>query len=227
MTRDVVTVRAGEPLAAAIRLMLGHGVSGLPVLDAQGRLVGMLTQGDLLRRPETGTERPVRWLGELFAPGRSSATFAHDHGRRVCEVMTRQVVGVTEGTSLREVVTLMQERHVSRVTVTRDGALVGLVARGDLVRALGRVLDAPAPPVDDEQIRRTLSARLDQYAWERHGLGVTVRHGCVTVSGKVWDERDRAAVRVTIETQPGVVSLVDDELVVWPRAGAGPALPPR
>ncbi len=137
MTRDIVTVGPEAPLADAIRLMLEHRVSGLPVVDEAGRLVGLLMEGDLLHRAETGTDAVrMGWLKALVARGRMAERYVHTHGRRVRDVMTRQVLCVAPDQPLAEVVSLMVNKNVERLPVVRQGQLVGFLTRSDILRQL-------------------------------------------------------------------------------------------
>ena len=138
----------------------GH-ISGLPVLDKKGRLVGMLTEADLLRRGELGTgKRRLRWLQFFMGPGRLADEYTHEHGRKVEEVMTAEVVTATESTSLQELVDLMSKHGIKRVPVVRDGALVGIVSRADVLRTLSKVFQAqPSYGIrSDEEIQRDVEA---------------------------------------------------------------------
>src|SRR5260370_14938230 len=142
MTRIVITVGHHASIGEAIRLMLDNHVSGLPVVDDGGRPVGILTEGDLLHRSETGTERHrPRWLEILMGPGRMADEYVRTHGRKVDEIMTRELVTVTEDTPLYEIVQIMERRRIKRVPVLRGEALLGLVSRADLLRALAHALD--------------------------------------------------------------------------------------
>ncbi len=135
MTRDIVTVGPEMPLADAIRLMLEHRVSGLPVADGTGRLVGLLTEGDLLHRAETGTDTVrLGWLQALLARGRMAERYVHTHGRRVRDAITQDVLTVGEASPLEDVIRIMESRYVRRVPVVEGGRLVGIVSRSDLVR---------------------------------------------------------------------------------------------
>ena len=134
MTRNVLTVGRETSVANAIRVMLDHNVSGLPVLD-NGKVVGIVTEGDLLRRSETGTERHrPRWLEILMGPGRMAGEYVRAHGRKVEEIMTSDVVSVTQETPLDEVVGLMERRRIKRLPVLDHDVLVGIVSRADLLR---------------------------------------------------------------------------------------------
>src|SRR3984893_12574209 len=132
MTRNILSVRHDTSVAEGIRLMLDNRISGLPVIDEAGRLVGILTEGDLLRRGETGTERHrPRWLEILMGPGRLAGEYVRTHGRKVEEIMTRDLVTVTPETALEEVVGLMERRRIKRAPVLDGGTPGRTVAGGD------------------------------------------------------------------------------------------------
>jgi CBS-domain-containing membrane protein len=153
MTRLVAFVHADSSLADAMHLMLRHKISGLPVLDEHDKLAGMVTKGHLLRRTETDTEDRPSWMQAFLQLGRMAGNFARADGRRVSEVMSPDVATVTETTSVRDVVALLQARGINRVPVMRDEAIVGIVAQADIERALGSIIDArseaPATAADD------------------------------------------------------------------------------
>jgi CBS domain-containing protein len=218
MTSGVATVRADAPITEAIALMEARRVSGLPVVDAYGRLVGVLTEGDLLRRIETGTagQKRARWLDLLLGPGRSAGEYVRTHSRRVEDLMTREVATVTERTPLEDVVALMERKHVKRVPVVRDGELVGVVSRADLVRALGHALKTAAMGgTVDAALRERLQANLRAQSWfPARDVSIAVKGGVVTLEGIVGDERTRAALRVAAQNVAGVAT-VEDRLT-WP-----------
>lgn len=220
MTRDPATVRVDAPLSEAVQLMLDRRISGLPVIGSDGRLVGMLTESDLLQRAETETERHAGWLRAFFTPGRLAEDFVHSHGRRVGEVMTPDVVGVAEATPLAEVVALMRDRRVRRLPVLRDDRLVGIVSRVDLIRALAAVLQqVPPKPGTDAEMRQAIYAALGRQAWAPRTVRVGVTDGRVTLDGTIFDERDRQAIRVAAENVPGVKSVEDRLVWVEPESG--------
>ena len=141
MTRELHTVGPSDSLQTAARLMLENRISGLPVVDGRGQLIGMLTEGDLLKRSEIGTEPPVSaWRALWLGPGRLAERYVRAHGRRVDEIMTGEVIAVSEDTSLTDVVALMESRRVKRLPVLRDGKPVGIVSRADLLHALQGLL---------------------------------------------------------------------------------------
>ena len=219
MTREIMTVGPETALADAVRLMLEHRVSGLPVVDGAGRLVGLLTEGDLLHRAETGTDAVrLGWLQALLARGRMAEQYVHTHGRRVRDVMTRDVLTVGEASPLDDVIRIMESRHVRRVPVVEDDRLVGMVSRSDLVRALGALLGRPAGPhKDDGAIREAILAEMARHRWAPgQNVDVVVRKGVVELTGVIFDERMRGAMRVIAESVPGVRAVRDDLDLVDP-----------
>lgn len=225
MTARPVTIAPEAPVADAVRLMLDRRVSGLPVVDGSGRLVGVITEGDLLRRSELGTEKKrTRWLEFLFGPGRSAEDYVHSHGLKVEEVMTRTPIIVGPGAGLDEVVGLMTDRRVKRVPVVDGGRLIGVVSRADVLRALsGAFASRPVPigPLGDEQIRKRIEDLLAGESWvPSASITVEVEHAVVRLSGTILDERQRAAIRVVVEQVPGVASIEDRLVWVEPFSGA-------
>jgi CBS domain-containing protein len=223
MTRRIVSVHPETPIVDAIGLMLHGDISGLPVVDAEDRLVGIVTEGDFLRRAETGTERQrPRWLEFLRGPGRLAGDYVHTHGRRVDEVMTREVVTATEETPLEEVVRLMERHHVKRVPIVADGKLCGIVSRTNLLAALLQ-LAAAAPPSgasDDAALRERIVAALRDQPWSMAGAtNVTVTDGVVELSGAVFNDEQRQAMRVVAENIPGVKAVRDHLAWIEPTSG--------
>lgn len=224
MTRDPITIGPDAAVRDAIGLMLEHRVSGLPVVDADRRLVGILTEGDLLRRGETGTERQRRpWLAFLLGPGRLAEDYVKTHGRRVADIMTREVVAIDPGTPVAEVVELMERRRIKRLPVLAGGVLTGIVSRADLMAVLARILDRePAFPAGDDAIRARVLAELERAGgWApRSGIAVTVNNGIVELNGAIFSEKERAALRVAAENAPGVKRVEDRLVWVEPVSGA-------
>jgi len=222
MTRNVVTVGRGTPVAKAIRVMLDNHVSGLPVLDDDGKLAGILTEGDLLRRGETGTERHrPRWLEVLMGPGRMAGEYVRTHGRRVGGIMTQNVVSVTPDTTLDEIVHLMERRRIKRVPVMDGDALVGVVSRADLLGALASVLEKqPGGTQSDDEILEKIHAELAKVAWvPREGLSITVKNGVVDLNGVILEEKEREALRVVAENVAGVKAVEDHLVWIEPVSG--------
>lgn len=208
MARPVVSVTPETPVADAARLMLSHRVSGLPVLDRSGGLVGIISEGDLLHRAETGTERHrPRWLEFFSGSGRLARDYAEAHARKVAEVMSETVVTIGPETPLDEIVRLMERRRVKRLPVIEDGRIVGIVSRSDLVRAFleNLSLSDPAVLVPDSEIRDRIKAEIARQPWARHAsIEVHVVRGEVELRGTVTEKRARAALQVIAENTAGV-----------------------
>lgn len=222
MTRQVVSVRPDATIWEAARLMLQHRISGLPVVDNTGALVGILTEGDFLRRAETGTERKrPRWLEFLAGPGRLADEYVHANGRKVEEVMTPYPETVTEDAPLDAIVQLMEKCGIKRLPVMRGQALVGIISRANLVRAMvSRARAAQEPTKDDADIRDRLIAEIDRQAWSPRSLvDVAVHDGVVELRGCVLNDPQRQALKVVAENIPGVKSVEDHLVWVEPVSG--------
>jgi CBS domain-containing protein len=232
MTQSVVSVGPDDTILRAIRLMLQHKISGLPVVDASGQLVGIVTEGDFLRRTETGTEhRSPRWIEFLMGPGPLAVEYAHSHGRKVREVMTTEVRSVTEDASLADIVDVMEKYHVKRVPVMRDKYIIGIISRSNVMRAVarkGRQTVEVGASADDAKIRRELAELLDKQRWAPTGtINVRVSDGTVTFTGAIYDDRERDALRVAAENIVGVKDVIDEMLWIDPGSGYPAVLPPR
>jgi CBS domain-containing protein len=222
MSRNVVTVSPDATILQAARLMLQHHISGLPVADASGQLVGILSEGDFLRRRETGTQRRrSRWLEFLMGPGKIASEYTHSHGMRVSEVMTDTVRTISEDTELEQIVEIMERHRIKRVPVVRDGKLVGIVTRSNLMHAMvSMARTAPQTPQSDAAIRDQLLAELKQLEWAPIAMtNVVVNNGIVELWGAIVDERQRAALKVAAENIPGVKGVKDHLVWIEPTSG--------
>jgi CBS-domain-containing membrane protein len=219
MSRDVVTVSPDETIRHAAWLMLQRKFSGLPVVDSAGTLVGIVTEGDFLRRAETGTvRRRPRWLEFLVGPGRLAGEYTRTAGQFVKEVMTREICVVTEDAELEDVVGLMENRHIKRLPVIRGKQVVGIVTRQDLLRAFLGVAKVKAPITNDDAIRERLLAELSKQSWAPI-LSVVVTNGNVKLIGTIFDDRERDALRVLAENVPGVKSIEEELILIEPMSG--------
>ena len=221
MTSPILTISPGASVRQAIEMMLERRVSGLPVVDEIGQLVGIISEGDLLHRSELGTEKHrSKWLDFLLGPSRSASDYVHSHSRRVADVMTTDIVTVKETTPLEEVVKLMEKRRIKRVPVVRDGGVSGIVTRSDLLRALIKTSAAQVVANSDEEIKQKIYDTIEQEGWAPAGsIHVKVADGHVTLAGTIFDERERDAIRVCAENQPGVTGVTDDMIWVEPTSG--------
>jgi CBS domain-containing protein len=222
MTQHVITIAPDASILEALRLMLEHRISGLPVVDKNGTLAGIVTEGDFLRRAETGTQRNrPRWVEFLLGPGTLAKDYVHTHARRIDEVMTTDVRSVGEAAELDDIVAAMEKYRVKRVPVMRGAALVGIVSRANLLHALASLSREVAPsPTTDEAIRDAVLAELDRQSWApRHLIDVVVRNGVVELWGTVIDSGQRDAARVAAETAPGVKAVKCHIVWVEPLSG--------
>jgi len=211
MTKDVITVGPDSSIVDAAKLMLEHHISGLPVLDKSGKLVGIVSEGDFLRRSEIGTQRRrPSWLQFFVGPGREAKEFVHQSGRKVEEIMVREPVTVTEDTQLEELVSLMEKHDIKRLPVMRDDQLVGIVTRANLLQAVASLArDVPDPTADDDHIRERVTAAIMDTGWRPIGLQVTVRKGVVHLHGIIVNESSRQATIVAAENVAGVKEVHD------------------
>jgi CBS domain-containing protein len=226
MTREPVSVTPEATIVEAARLMLQHRVSGLPVTDGKGAVIGVFTEGDLLRRIETGTERRrSRWLELLVGPGRLAGDYIDAHARKVGEVMTSEVIVAAPGDDLADIVDVMEKQHIKRLPVVRGGRLVGIVSRADLVRALVHSLAKEAASgagkaATDEEIHGHIVGIIDKEPWgPRFSIEVAVKDGVVHLNGTVTDDRERTALTVAAENVPGVKAVRDHLVWVEPTSG--------
>jgi CBS domain-containing protein len=193
MTKNVITVSTVASIVDAANIMLENHVSGLPVTDKKGNLIGIVSQGDFIRRAEIGTQRKRgRWLKYLVGPGREASEFVREQGRKVGEIMTPDPCTVTEDATLEDIVELMERNNVKRLPVVRGDKLVGIVTRSNLLQAVaGLTRDVPDPTADDDHIRNRIIASVEKTDWAPFGLGVIVANGVVHLSGVITNEQSR------------------------------------
>jgi CBS domain-containing protein len=223
MTSPVISISSKAKIGDAIECMLKCHFSGLPVVDDKLRLVGILSEGDLLRRAELGTQRHrPRWIEAFLMPGDSASNYVHTHGRVVEEVMTPEPVTVAATTPLDEIVSLMERKRIKRVPVTRDGVVAGIITRADLLRALAaRTGPREQIDADDGRIREAIEADLKSQNWAPgSSVGIDVKDGVVDLSGVILNDRFREAIRVCAENTPGVKAVRDHLVFVEPYTGA-------
>ena len=222
MTRNVISVAPDATIEDAVKLMLARGISGLFVVDAAGELVGIVTEGDLLRRDEIGTERHRPWWLRLLAsPARQASDFFHSHGRHVRDVMTDEVLTVAHDSPLENVVATMEKNRIKRVPVTKDGRVIGVCSRSDLLRALvGHIPEMPAGATDDRTVRSKILDALEAQSWApMTTLNVTVAKGVADGWGTITNEEERHAIRVVVENTPGVTAVHDHLVYIEPYTG--------
>lgn len=211
MTKDLVAVTPHTTIEEAAKIMLRMHISGLPVVDDAGNLVGVVSESDFLRRSEIGTgRRHAAWLKFFMGPGRSAAEFVHERGRKVADVMTKQVVSVQEDTDLAELVDLMEKNDIKRVPVLRGKAPVGIVTSTNLLQAVASLLhEIPDPTADDEHVRERITRAVKATDWRPIGFEVNVRNGVVHLHGLVTTDEARQAAIVAAENTAGVKEVHD------------------
>ncbi|MDA1118556.1 MAG: CBS domain-containing protein [Proteobacteria bacterium] len=207
MVKDVVTVGPEAPVMDIAALMLERRISGLPVVDGGGRILGIVSEGDLIRRPEIDTDRvKLGWLRLLLTDDKSRARdFVKHHGRTAREVMTQPAHSVAPDTPLGEVVRLMERHHIKRLPVVERGKLVGLVTRTDLLLALVSRPVVPPVALKDEELRARIDAMLREEDWASSAtVHVQVEKGVALLWGTVESEEQREALLVAVRGVPGV-----------------------
>ena len=231
MTRKVVTTLATASVAEAARLMVQQRVSGLPVVDTDGTVVGMITQGDLLRRVEIGTDQTqAGFFARLFAPGQLAGEYVHTHSARVGDVMTGEIVSAAPSTPLADIASLLQAHQVRRLPIVEHGRLVGIVSRADLLKALlqAEPAESAALASSDSAIRQRILARIRAQSWAPTAcIDVKVESGIAELCGVFMDARERQALRVLAETTPGVKAVRDRLVWIEPISGTLIDVPDR
>ncbi len=222
MTTTVLSVAPDSSISAAAHLMLQNKISGLPVIDGTGKLAGIVTEGDFLRRTEIGTQRRrPRWIEFFIGPGRLADEYSRSSGRTISDVMTHDVYTVDPDAPLERIVSMMERQHVKRLPVVEGGKVVGIVTRANLLRALASIADEIVPsPAGDNAIREQIFAELKRQSWTPvTRIDVTVRNGIVQLSGSLTDERQRDALRILAENVPGVKKVQDHLIWIDPETG--------
>ncbi len=206
MTTNVVTVSPETTVEDIAKTMMDHRISAVPVVDGAGALIGIVSEGDLMRRPESETERhPSWWLTFIGGSVETITEYIKSHGRLASEVMTKTVVTASEETTLEEIATLLEENHIKRVPILRQGKLVGLVSRANLLHGLVAAKVTKITTVEDETIRSSILSTLRDVIGPSMGIiNLTVTDGVVHLWGAVGSETERTAAVVVAENTAGV-----------------------
>lgn len=207
MVSKVITVGPDTSVAEIAKTLLANRISAVPVVDETGALLGIASEGDLIRRVETGTERRRAWWLEFFV-GKDvlAREFVKSHARKAADVMTRRVITANPETPLGELASLLETHRIKRVPIVRDGKIVGIVSRANLVQALvslGTQLK-PGANASDSVLRDNLLAQLKSRTWWTNNINLIVKDGNVELWGFVESEAVSDAIRVAIEVTPGV-----------------------
>lgn len=215
MVQDVVTVGPDEDVAKALQLLVDHDISALPVVDGERRVIGILSEADLLHREKIGTEKHRAWWLEAVTPASVLALdYAKSHGRKVVELMSENIISADENTSLSELANILEKNRIKRVPILKDGKLVGIVSRSNLIQALA---SAPSQPENDQLadrgIRSAILARLAEQSRTDFGeRNIVVTNGVVNLWGLVGSPEEHKALLALAESVPGVRE-VSDEMI--------------
>ncbi|WP_338834309.1 CBS domain-containing protein [Bradyrhizobium septentrionale] len=211
MTKYVTTVTPRTTIEDAANIMLRCHLSGVPVVNDEGSLVGIVSESDFLRRTEIGTERKRPAFLQFFASaGKLAADFVHERGRKVEDIMTRDPVTVTEQTPLSELVELMEKRGIKRLPVLSGKVMVGIVTRSNLLQAVASLArEIPDPTADDDHIRDRVTRTIQATDWRPAGFQATVRNGIVHLHGIIFDDHVRQATIVAAKNIAGVKEVHD------------------
>jgi CBS domain-containing protein len=221
MVRDVISVTPDHSVQDVAHLLLSNRISGVPVLDATGKLVGIVSEGDLMRRAEAGTAHERSWWLRLLMGREGLANeYVREHSRKVSDIMTRNVVTARPATPLPELAGLLERNRIKRVPIVENGKVIGIVSRANLLQALASLRKeiASEKPAADSEVRDKVIARLKAEPWARTALlNVTVQDGTVDLWGIVDSATEKKALRVAAEVTPGVRG-VNDHIVIRPIA---------
>jgi CBS domain-containing protein len=218
MVRNIVTVKPDDDVTDVIKLLTEHDISALPVVDDEGAVIGVISEADLIRREEIGTEKHRPWWLEALTPASILAEeFAKSHGRRVAEIMSANIVSASEDTPLEEIAALLEKHRIKRVPILRDGKLVGIVSQSNLVQALASSQPQPGASAEsDREIRLELLNRLSKQDWTDFGSrNVIVSDGVVHLWGLVGSPEEHKALIALAEEASGVVRVADEMIPAY------------
>jgi len=218
MIREVVTIGPETPVLEIVQLLLARGISGVPVIDEDGGLVGVVSEGDLLRRVEIGTEKHRGgWRAFFTGTVTLAEEYVRSRGTMARDIMTHEVVSVSRTTRLGDIAELMEHNHIKRVPVLEDGRLVGLVSRSNLLRAFAsqRAEAGPVVGADDTAIREALLAELGRQTWSRRAENtVVVTDGVVHLWGLAATPEELRALELAAQGIAGVKAVRNHMIVL-------------
>jgi CBS domain-containing protein len=216
MVSSVITVGVNASIGEVAAILLNNNISGAPVVGEKGELVGIVSEGDLIRRPETGTSKRHSWWLELLSNERTlAAEYVKSHSRKVADVMTSDVITAKPDTPLGEIAAMLERNRIKRVPIVEGGKIVGLVSRANILQALASATKKllSLASADDSQLRKEVVARLAAEPWRPSMLTVTVQDGTVDLWGLVHSVEQKKAARLAAELTPGVRAVVDNIII--------------
>jgi CBS domain-containing protein len=210
MTKTVITVAPETPLSELVKIMLEKHISAVPVAQ-DGALVGIVSEGDLLRRAETGTERRrSRWLQFATSGTKLASEYVRSHGRTARDVMTKDVVTVEAATPVSKIADILESRHIKRVPVLDAGVLVGIVSRANLLQAMASSdASRESGKTNDRKIREALFGEIEKNRLAPVDTNIVVQDGNVHLWGYINTDEERRALVVAAENTPGVTKVED------------------
>jgi CBS domain-containing protein len=216
MTTKVVAVAPDTPITEIAKLLLERQISAVPVVSDDRQLLGIVSEGDLTHGLGQEGAKRSWWLDLLASPQTRAEAYLKGQGRLAWDVMTRSVISVTPDTPLPEIARLLEARRIKRVPVLRDGELVGIVSRADLLRGFA-LQPSPDASADDRALRERLTAEFERSGLtSRSYINIVVRDGAVHLWGIVPAREEAKAMQLAAEQVPGVAS-VESHLAVHPR----------
>lgn len=220
MTKNVVSVEADAEVREIASLLLKHRISAVPVIDANGHVIGLVSEGDLMRRAENDTEeRHAWWLAKLLSTHDNPAEYIKSHGRKAADVMTRDVITVTEDKPLHEIAALLERNHIKRVPVVRDRRLVGIISRANLLHGLatsGGGSGKRASASDRELREKVMKEMTEAAGVDARFINATVKDGVVQLWGVLYSATEQKAAEVAAQNVPGVKSVENNIGLVPP-----------
>lgn len=216
MTTTVATVQPDTSIQEIAKLLLERRISAVPVVDANGQILGIVSEGDLMRRSETGTERhPSWWLSLVASPKETAINYIKSHGGHARDIMTRDLISVDADASLEEVAKTLEKHRIKRLPVLRNGKLIGIVSRADLLRGLIAFQAGSGTSADDVTLKAAVEAALSEADIRREFVSIVVSGGIVHLWGVVESGAEKKAVNIAAERVPGVTG-VQNEIGILP-----------
>jgi CBS-domain-containing membrane protein len=216
MVSTIITVGVNASIGEVAAILLNNHISAAPVVDEKGELVGIVSEGDLMRRAEIGTTKRHSWWLELISNKRASATeYIKSHSRKVADVMTRDLITAKPDTPLGDIAGLLERNQIKRVPIVEGGKLVGIVSRANILQALASATrKLPSlMTADDSELRKKVVSQMASEPWRPTMLTVTVQDGTVDLWGLVHSVEQKKAAQLAAETTPGVRAVVNNIFV--------------
>jgi CBS domain-containing protein len=216
MVTNVITISVDASIGEAASILLNNHISGAPVVNEKGELVGIVSEGDLMRRPEIGTSRRHSWWLELISSDQSQAfEYVKSHSRKVSDVMTRDAITAKSDAPLGDIAAMLERNRIKRVPILEGNKIVGIVSRANILQALASATKKlpSLTSIDDSELRKKVIARLAAEPWRPTMLTVTVQDGTVELWGLVHSVEEKRAAQLAAELTPGVRVVVDNIIV--------------